>query len=71
MGAVTSITEAAWQDLLAYGKQMAWYQSPATETQHGLPSVKLSKLDAQGWEGCPMVWDAGIQSLRRVHLLCR
>ena len=62
MGAVTSVAEAAWQDLQACGKADGLVQEPGngeiSRPSFGEPQ-QVGCL--QGWEGCPMVWEAGIQ----------
>ena len=62
MGSMTSVTKAAWQDLLACGKADGLVQEPGNcETAWPVFSEALQVGCLQGWEGCPMVWDAGIQ----------
>ena len=46
MGAVTFVAKLLGRICYLMVKQVAWYKSPATETQHGLPSAKLSRFDA-------------------------
>ena len=67
MGAMISVAKTAWQDVLACGKAYGQVSEPSNRDIAWLAFSEAQQVGClQGWEGCPMVWDAGIHSLRGV-----
>ena len=60
--------KTAWQDVLACGKACGKVSEPSNRDIAWLAFSEAQQVGClQGCEGCLVVWDAGIHSLRGVH----